>query len=72
MSQNPKPDDMHGGRSRDEDGQLRRKRSDTRVDTIEQQYGVDFGVRGDMHLGTLRQREGADSIQALLRRARRG
>jgi hypothetical protein len=42
------------------------------VDTIEQQYGVDFGVRGDMHLGTLRQREGVDAIQALLRRARRG
>lgn len=57
-------------RSRDEDGEWRRKRGDTNVGTIEQQYGVDFGVRSDMHLETLRQQTGLSSIQDLLRHAR--
>jgi hypothetical protein len=57
-------------RSRDEDGEWRRKRGDTDVGTIEQQYGVDFGVRSDMHLETLRQQTGLSSIQDLLKHAR--
>jgi hypothetical protein len=44
---------MTGQRARNDDGSLRAKRRDTRVDTIEEMYGRDFGVRGDMHLGTL-------------------
>jgi hypothetical protein len=57
-------------RSRDGDGEWRRKRSDTNVGTIEQQYGVDFGVRNDMQLETLRRQTGLSSIQELLRHAR--
>ena len=58
---------MRGNRSRDDDGELRRKRGDTYVETIEHEYDVDFGVRGDMHLETLLEREGAESLHQLLR-----
>jgi len=57
---------MRGDRSRDEDGQLRKKRSDTHVGTIEEQYGVDLGRRSDMHLGSLLREEGVDSLDELL------
>ena len=58
---------MRGNRSRNQDGQLRDKRDDTHVSTIEDQYGRDFGVRGDMHLGTLLERTGFESLNDLLR-----
>lgn len=58
---------MRGYRSRNQDGQLRAKREDTHVGTIEQQYGVDFDVRSDMHLGTLLERTGQASLNDLLR-----
>jgi hypothetical protein len=57
---------MKGSRSRNEDGELRQKRGDTHVGTIESQYGVDFGVRSDMKLDTLRERLGATSIEDLI------
>lgn len=57
---------MRGDRSRTESGPLRRKRADTRVGTIEERYGVDFGVRSDMELGTLLKREGKSSLNDLL------
>jgi hypothetical protein len=59
---------MKGDRSRNADGELRRKRADTHVGAIEQKYEVDFGVRSDMHLGTLLKRERAASLDELLRR----
>ena len=59
---------MRGNRSRNQDGQLRAKREDTHVSTIEQQYGLDFGVRGNMHLGTLLKREGVASLNDLIHR----
>jgi hypothetical protein len=62
---------MKGDRSRDENGELRRKRSDTHVGTIEEQYKVDLGRRSDMHLGNLLQQEGVDSLDALLRKKRK-
>lgn len=57
---------MRGYRSRNQDGQLRDKRDDTHVETIEKQYGRDFGVRGDMHLGTLLERTGERSLNDLI------
>lgn len=57
---------MRGQRSRTNDGTLREKRGDTHVGTIESQYGRDFGVRSDMHLDTLLQREGLDSLNDLM------
>ena len=57
---------MRGNRSRNSDGELRRKRGDTLVGTIEDQYGRDFGVRRDMRLDTLLEREGASSLNDLI------
>lgn len=56
------------GRSRNNDGETRAKRGDTRVDTLRKTYGEDFaaGSRGDMHLKTLLEREGVKSLNDLL------
>lgn len=57
------------GRGRDQDapkaGQIREKRGDTRVGTLRREYGDDFaaGVRADMKLETLREREGKSLSQ---------
>jgi len=61
---------MAGDRSRTQNGRLRSKRGDTLVGSIQQQYGVDFGVRSDMHLSTLLARRGAASLKDLLRGAK--
>ena len=53
---------MRGYRSRNEDGELRQKRGDTHVGTIEKKYGRDFDVRSDTHLSTLLEREGVASL----------
>jgi hypothetical protein len=58
---------MRGERSRNDGGELRRKRSDTHVGSIEDNYDVDFRCRSDMHLETLLKREGVDSLDQLLR-----
>ncbi len=47
-----------GYRSRNQDGQLLDKRDDTHMDTIERQYGRDFGVRSDTELGNFLKQEG--------------
>jgi hypothetical protein len=61
---------MNTNRTRDDNGQLRQKRADTLVGNIEREYDVDFGVRSDMELGTLRQQIGLTSIDALVNKAR--
>ncbi len=58
---------MRGYRSRNADGELRGKRGDTHVGTIEQQYGVDLGMRSDAHLDTALDRHGAASLSDLLK-----
>ena len=58
---------MMGNRTRNADGELRRKRGDTFVGTIEQDYNRDFHVRSDMHLETLLKRKGVPSLNDLLR-----
>jgi hypothetical protein len=57
-------------RCRDENGTIRRKRSDTLIGTLRQEYGDDFaaGMRSDATLGTLLERAGAASLTAYLRR----
>ena len=62
---------MHTDRTRDDNGELRQKRGDTLVGNIEREYGVNFGVRSDMRLDTLRDQTGLASIEDLLRHARR-
>jgi len=57
---------MRGKRGRNKDGQLRKKRSDTHIKTIEKNYNVDFGVRGDKHLETHLKDTGNDSLNDLI------
>ena len=57
------------GRHRDSDGTISRKHGNTRVDTLRDTYGDGFaaGARGDMHLKTLLDRSGTDSLSEYLR-----
>ncbi len=57
---------MKGMRSRNKDGQMRDTRDDKQVGTLEKQYGRDFHVRSDMHVGTLLKREGVNSVKQLI------
>lgn len=56
-------------RCRDEDGSIRRKRGDTLVGTLREEYGQGFapGMRADMRLDTLLERTGAPSLSEYLR-----
>lgn len=57
-------------RCRDQDGEIRHKRSDTLVRTLRQEYGEDFakGIRSDATLGTVLERSGAESLSELLKK----
>ena len=58
-------------RCRDNDGEIRHKRSDTQVGTLRQTYGDDFakGYRSDAKLGTVLDREHAATLSDLLKRS---
>jgi len=58
--------EMRGDRSCNENGELRQKRRDTYVGTIEKQYGRDFDVRSDMHLSKRLEQEGVASLNDLI------
>jgi len=62
---------MRGHRSRNQDGELRDKRDDTHMGTIEKQYDRDFGVRSDMQLGTYLREKRIKSLNDLIH-SRRG
>jgi len=57
-------------RMRDQDGEIRKKRSDTLVGTLREEYGPDFakGYRSDAELGTVLKKEGLESLDQLLNR----
>lgn len=57
---------MRGYRSRNLDGQLRDKRDDTHMGTIERQYNRDFGVRSDMQLGNFLKESRIASLNDLI------
>lgn len=48
---------------------IHKKREDTLVKTIEQQYKVDLGYRSDAKLSTVLKNEGASSLSKLLKMA---
>lgn len=58
------------GRQRDQDGEIRRKRSDTKVETLRKEYGDGFakGYRSDAKLGTILKGEHAKSLDQLLKK----
>jgi len=66
MSKNKDAPGMKGYRSRNLNGELRDKRDDTRIGTIEKQYGIDLGVRSDMELGSYLKRVGVKSLNDLI------
>lgn len=57
---------MKGDRSRNNDGELRQKRSDTHIGTIEKKYNIDLNVRSDMHLGTYLEKNEIASLNDLV------
>lgn len=66
----PKATGMRGGtsnRSRNTtNGRAHRKHGNTHVGTVEKTYGVDLGVRSDMHLSTYLQRRSLGSLNDLI------
>lgn len=52
--------------------EIRKKRSDTLVKTIEKKYGVDLGYRSDAQLHTVLKQEGLPSLSKLLKMTRAG
>ncbi len=60
------------GRSRNEDGEIRKKRGDTLVKTLREEYGEDFakGFRSDAKLSTVLEREGLEDLTQLLKHKR--
>lgn len=57
-------------RQRDQDGEIRHKRRDTLVRTLRETYGDGFapGYRSNTKLGTLLEREGADTLDQFLKK----
>ncbi len=60
-------------RCRDEDGTIRKKRSDTLVKRLRQEYGDHFapGTRSDSTLGKLLEKQRAESLSEYLKRRRK-
>jgi predicted DNA binding CopG/RHH family protein len=60
------------GLFRNQASEIRKKRSDTLVGTLRNEYGEDFakGYRSDAKLGTVLEREGLDDLSKLLKRKR--
>jgi hypothetical protein len=60
------------GRQRDHDGEIRKKRSDTKVETLRHEYGESFarGYRADATLGTVLKKEGVGTLDQLLKKKR--
>lgn len=57
---------MKGERSRNDNGQLRDKRDDTHMGTVEKQYNRDFGVRSDKELGNYLKENNIASLNDLI------
>ena len=57
---------MRGYRSRNQNGQLRDKRDDTHIGTIEKQYGLNLNARSDMHLGNYLKKHNIKSLNDLV------
>jgi len=57
---------MRGCRSRNQDGELRDKRDDTHIGTIEKQYDINLNARSDMHLGNYLKEHNIKSLNDLI------
>lgn len=54
-------------REKTKDGKFVAKRFDTKISTIEKQYGVDLGVNGNMKLGNYLIKQGYPSLSKMLK-----
>lgn len=61
-------ENMLGHDARTKGGQLRRIRSDTKMETLEERYNVDFGIRDDMEWGIYKDITGVDSVKKALKK----
>jgi len=59
-------------RMRDRSGEIRKKRSDTLVSTLREEYGADFakGYRPNTKLGPVLKKEKVETLNQLLRKSR--
>lgn len=57
-------------RSRDNDGTFRKKRGDTKVETLKKDYSEFDGINGNKHLSTLEKELGTDSLDSTRRALR--
>jgi len=55
-------------RTQTKTGQIRAKRFDTKIGTIEKEYGVDLGVNANMKLGNYLKKKGYPSLSAMLKK----
>jgi hypothetical protein len=58
-------------RSRDENGEWREKRSDTKVETLKKIYPEFENINGNMKLGTLKDKFGVDSLDDVLKKLKK-
>jgi len=58
-------------RSRDNNGEWREKRADTKVETLKKDYPIFEGINGNMHLGTLKNKFGVDSLDQVIKELRK-
>ncbi len=54
-------------RAKTKDGKFVAKRFDTKISSIEKQYGVDLGVNGNMKLGNYLIKQGYPSLSKMLK-----
>lgn len=61
-------ENLPGHAARNQGGQLRRIRSDTQMGTLEERYGVDFGVRHDMEWGSFKEQVDVTSVKEAIKK----
>ena len=54
-------------RSRDNNGEFRQKRSDTKVETLKKEYPEFKNINGNTHLGTLKEKYDTTSLDGVLK-----
>lgn len=58
---------MSTSRTKNSNGQFAAKRFDTKISTIEKQYGLELGVNGNMKLGNYLKAKGYPSLSKMLK-----
>lgn len=59
-------ENMPGHVARTQEGRLRKIRGDTKIETLENRYGVNLDVRGDMRWDTFKKEKKIESVKEAL------